>query len=399
MLTMAAGSPDAQAATSLQPSGPHAVGRRFETWRDDGRPDPVDPARRREVTVTIWYPAEGSSTPSAELPLPAPWNEARLSRLGKRFGGPFVDALRAYHVSARTDAPLLPGTTRFPVLLLMPGLGWLPTDYSGLAEDLASHGYVVVGFGSPGFADLVRFPDGREVERTLGIGAAIGTDQQHVHEDARFVTRRIPALDADSGSPLRGRLDLSRLGAVGHSLGGTMAHVLAASEPTIRSAVNLDGDPMGSVLEIRPTRPLLLISSESPTIDEAPAFPSPEHRDRVREGLERSEGRRTDDWARMSSASPAAFRIRVAGTRHLNFPDAALFEDLLTTPAERWMKVGQIDGLRGLEITRALVRAFFAHTLSSGDDAMLQAPERFFPETRRERASVPSAVRPGADAR
>jgi len=38
--------------------------------------------------------------------------------------------------------------------------------YSTLAEDLASHGYIVVGFDAPYRTGLVVFPDGRMIERT-----------------------------------------------------------------------------------------------------------------------------------------------------------------------------------------------------------------------------------------
>jgi len=38
--------------------------------------------------------------------------------------------------------------------------------YSTLAEDLASHGYVVVGFDAPYRTGVVVFPDGRVIRET-----------------------------------------------------------------------------------------------------------------------------------------------------------------------------------------------------------------------------------------
>jgi hypothetical protein len=106
----------------------------------------------------------------------------------------------------------------------------------------------------------------------------------------------------------------------------------------------------------------------------------------VRQGLERSELRRTGDWVRMSESSRDARRIRILGTRHLDFEDAALASAWLVTPKERWMRVGPIDGARSLAITAELVRVFFDHTLrGAGDDGLLSAPERRFPEVRLER--------------
>jgi pimeloyl-ACP methyl ester carboxylesterase len=287
-------------------------------------------------------------------------------------------------VHARIAAPWRAGASRRPMLLFTPGLGWLPSDYSVLLEDLASHGYVIVGVASPGFADVVRFADGREVMRTLGIGEKIGADQAIVHADAAFVLGRLHAMADDRPDFLEDHVDLTRIGAFGHSLGGTTALMLAARDSTVRAAVNIDGDPMGEVVGITPRQPLLLLSSESPTITEAPPGSSSERMELVRQGLERSEQRRTNDWLRISANARKAYRLRVLGTRHLNFEDAALASSWLETPKERWMRVGPIDGARGLAVTAEAVRAFFDATLGDGDGQSFVARTRHVPELRLE---------------
>ena len=366
-------------------TGPHAVGRRFMVWTDSSRRDPDDSTRPRTVALWIWYPAAPSTTRTSEPVLDEQWRARRIERLSAKLGPAVARAAGELRVHAHADAPLLPGEAKLPLLLFTPGLGWLASDYSVLLEDLASHGYVVAGLAPPGFADVVRFPDGREVVRTLGVGEKIGTDQTIVHDDAQFVLHRLRALIGDRASFLHGRVDLDRLGAFGHSLGGTTALVLAARDSGVRAAVNLDGDPMGDVLAVRPTQPLLLVSSESPTIDEAPPGNTAAHLALVRQGLERSETRRTDDWRRIAANAREATRIRILGARHLNFPDAALGSAWLVAPKERWMRVGPIDGARGLAITAELVRTFFDRTLrGAGDDTLLRAPERRFPELRLE---------------
>lgn len=367
------------------PSGPHAVGRRFMIWTDSSRRDPVDSMRARELAVWIWYPASASPSEPHGPVLDDAWRARRIETLTPKLGATVARAAGELRVHARPDAPPLSDGSTHPVLLFTPGLGWLASDYSVLLEDLASHGYVVVGLAPTGFADVVRFPDGREVVRTLGIGEKIASDQALVHEDALFALRRLRSFVADPGSFLHGRVDLAKLGALGHSLGGTTALVAAARDTGVRAAVNIDGDPMGDVVSIRPRQPLLLISSESPTIDEAPPGSSAQFLELTRQGLERSEKRRTDDWLRNSADASEAYRIRLLGARHLNFEDAALASAWLVTPKERWMRVGPIDGARGLEITAELVRAFFDHTLRGADsDALLRAPERRFSEARLE---------------
>lgn len=375
---------DTRTLEAPAPTGNYAVGRMFMVWTDSSRRDPVDSTRLREIPVWIWYPAEPAANAELQPVLPPVWQARRIETLTAKLGPAVARAAGSLKVHARIAAPWQASASRRPVLLFTPGLGWLASDYSVLLEDLASHGYVVVGLASPGFADVVRFGDGREVVRTLGIGEKIGTDQAIVHADAASVLDRLRAMAEDPHGLLHGRVDLTRIGAFGHSLGGTTALMLAARDSTIRAVVNIDGDPMGDVVGIRPHQPLLLISSESPTIAEAPPGIPPERLELMRQGLERSEQRRTDDWLHISAEARRAYRMRVLGAHHLDFEDAALFSSWLTTPKERWMRVGPIDGARALAVTAEAVRAFFDEQLGNDEQRSLDALTRRLPEIRLE---------------
>jgi pimeloyl-ACP methyl ester carboxylesterase len=265
--------------------------------------------------------------------------------------------MKMFTVHERTDAPVKADRSSFPVLLFVPGLSWLASDYSVMIGDLVSHGYVVIGISPTGFSDPVELADGRMVRRSLGIGDRIGTEQSYEQDDATFALKKIREMN-DAGF-LRARLEVQHIGVFGHSIGGTTALVAAARDSTVRAAINIDGDPMGDVLAVRPRQPILLVSSESPTMDEAPPRPSPQQMGLVRQGLERSEKRRSDDWAAISSESVSASRISVLGAHHLNFEDAALASGLLTDKAARWMKFGSIEPERGLETLALVVRTFF----------------------------------------
>jgi predicted dienelactone hydrolase len=367
-------------------TGHFSVGRQLDTWIDVSRKDPTDTTRSRAVPVSVWYPASPSSDISREAPLPTEWEKDRIELLSTKLGD-MARGMGDFKVRAQTNGKLLSGKSTFPVLLFTPGLGWLASDYSVLIEDLVSHGYVVVGLSPVGFADVVQLPDGHEVKRTLGLGEKIGADQSIVWDDAMFALKQIRNLNSDAESFLHNRLDLTRIGAFGHSLGGTTALVIAARDTSVRAAINIDGDPMGDVVNVRPKQPLLLISSESPDAADAPDVPSPQTRDLIQKGLERSEARRTNDWVQISASSSSAYRVRVMGTRHLNFPDAALASERLTTPKQRWMKVGPIAGARGLEIELDLVRSFFDRTLLGSSGGDWSPAEAAFPEVRLETKS------------
>jgi dienelactone hydrolase len=364
-------------------TGPYAVGRQSVVWTDSSRRDPTDTTRWREVSAWIWYPANLQKGAGSQSPLPDDWETRRLETLRTRLGPDIANAMREFTVYAQPNAPLLAGTSRLPVLLFTPGLSWLATDYSVLLEDLASHGYVVVGYSPVGFSDPVVFPDGRVVGRSLGNGASIGTDQSYIFDDGAFVLRAIR--DLDRHGFLRNRIDLGHVGAFGHSIGGVTSLVLAARDTAVRAAINIDGDVMGDARDVRPLQPVLLISSDLPKSDESPADWSAKRVDLFHQGLERSEARRTGEWTNLSSRSVSAHRIRIIGARHLNFTDVALASSHAVSREARWMKFGSIDAERGLTITTELVRSFFDQIFGRADAGdLFTSPDRHFAELRLE---------------
>jgi predicted dienelactone hydrolase len=59
------------------------------------------------------------------------------------------------------DAKISDEQPSYPVVVMRGGFSGLVAGYTSLAEDLASHGYVVVGFDAPYLTSIVVFPDGR----------------------------------------------------------------------------------------------------------------------------------------------------------------------------------------------------------------------------------------------
>jgi len=88
----------------------------------------------------------------------------------------------------------------------------------------------------------------------------------------------------------------------------------------------------------------------------------------MRQGLERSEKRRTQEWADISSQSVSARRMTISHTHHLNFEDAALASGLLVSRESRWMKFGSIEPERGLTELTTVVRTFFDEVFGKDRD-------------------------------
>jgi len=215
------------------PTGPQCIGAAEYVLTDHEREEPFTetPDDRRSLQVRVVYPtAAGAEAPRM------PYGHAMMyTALGLPDG--FAAAGHA-----RTGTPLLTDQ-RAPVILFSPGLGTSAELYAGLTEDLASHGYVVVTINHPYISGPTPLPDGRVVAGTLEEG----TEQAHavVVADELFVLDWLAQRNADRNGPLSGKLDLSRIGAYGHSFGGAAALQLQRTEARVKAAVDLDGSLYG----------------------------------------------------------------------------------------------------------------------------------------------------------
>lgn len=168
LLVVAIGLRQPRRVTLPPPTGPFAVGRMSMDWRDDHRLDPfADVSHARELPVWIWYPADrgGGARPAVYMPdglrkAMEPSSTLARSILGR------LTTDRANVTAHALEAPSVAGRDEtFPVVLLKPALGAAAVQNSVLAEDLASHGYIVVGSDSPYTTPAVIHQDGRVVRR------------------------------------------------------------------------------------------------------------------------------------------------------------------------------------------------------------------------------------------
>ncbi|WP_405413669.1 alpha/beta hydrolase family protein [Streptomyces decoyicus] len=242
------------------PTGPHRTGVTTLHLVDRSRRDPWEPLPVREVMVTVFYPArtvrgypvapQMTEGAAKTVPHVDPLFHKELPTRGVNWA--------ATRTHSHTGAPALPA--RRPVLLYSPGGGDPRTLGTGLAEELASHGYVVVTIDHPGDASEVEFPHrmkGRKKVRTTVLRGDPRRDPALFRSlidtriaDTRFVLNQLEALavgrnpDAERRPLPQGlgrALDLRRTGIYGHSAGGTTAAEAMYEDRRIVAAVNLEG--------------------------------------------------------------------------------------------------------------------------------------------------------------
>jgi hypothetical protein len=145
------------------PTDPYSIGRTEYDWVDDNRIDPLADRgnEKRELLMWVWYPVSVSvQGPKAPF-LPPAWVKAHEADQGV---GKFIESdFSSIQTHSFKDAPLAEAQSAYPVVIMQPGMGPVPTDYTVFAENLASYGYIVVGINPTCTSNLVVFPDGRIV--------------------------------------------------------------------------------------------------------------------------------------------------------------------------------------------------------------------------------------------
>src|SRR5258708_1982912 len=184
--------------------------------------------------------------------------------------------LSKVHGHSARDAGVSPRARSFPAVIIRAGASALVVNYSTLAEDLASHGYVVVGFDAPYRTFAVVFPDGRVMRRTPENNPELCAEQEEARQagcvnkllaawtgDVAFVLDRLERLNiSDSSGKFTGRLDMTRVGVFGHSFGGATALQFCHDDPRCKAGIDVDGQPFGSVIQTGLRQPFMFLLSD-----------------------------------------------------------------------------------------------------------------------------------------
>jgi len=361
--------------TLPSPTGPFAVGRTTYVWSDAAQAEPMAPEQgtKRELVAWIWYPA-ATRPPSQTVDdyLPAPWRTALERQSGVLFTQFLTRDLSRVRAHSIRDAEVSPQQRSYPVILMRAGLAALTTDYTTLAEDLASHGYVVVGFDAPYRSFVVVFPDGRTIARAPQNNADLvgGPQQEQLANklvqawsaDMGFALDQLERLNAsDPSGRFLGRLDMQRVGVFGHSLGGATALQFCHDDSRCKAGIDVDGAPLGSVVGEGVTQPFMFLLSDHRRESDAETRPVEANIRSIYERLP-SDGR---------------VEIVIRGANHYMFSDGAMLKSPLVIRVLRTLGTLGLDGRRQVAVTRHYISTFFDVYLQAAPASQLQSQTEY----------------------
>jgi dienelactone hydrolase len=337
------------------PDGPYAIGTVTQIWirpvtSRDIAPDWVP---SRKIIVQLWYPA-------------GPGQKGQIAPYRDFDSGWFLTHyLALVRTHARIRVPVSPGQSTYTVLLFSPAWDTGRTDYTTFYEALASHGFVVAAM---------------EHVKDLS-GPFLAMNQEQYREADALVRRRVEdaayVLDQltkwnknDPDKLFTGRLDLSRVGILGHSFGGAAAAEACRFDGRFKAGIDLDGDLFGEAADGQASQPFFFMRSDGqpPSKDELhSAVPA------VRFGYQMQDL----DWKRKASwlVHHGGYEMMIRHASHMNYSDRPLF-----SPVRRLTGAGEIAPRRALQIANAYILAFFGRTLNQQPENLLDGPTEHFSE-------------------
>jgi dienelactone hydrolase len=337
------------------PTGTHPVGRTSLYLKDVSRPDPwVADAAARELMVSLWYPARPRGERRAQYMTPA---ESKIFLERSGITGVPADLLSTVRTNAFTDAQPVGRRRSLPLVVLSPGFIQNRATLTALAEDLASHGYVVAGIEHTYESAAASLPDGRvatcvacQVDDQPGFWDKLGAGRA---ADVSFVLDQLTGpRPAWPGARL---IDPSRIAMAGHSAGGASSIVAMLADPRLRAGIDMDGEVHTPIPATGLSRPFLFLGQ---------AVHSPG-------GPETSW---EDQWPHLTGWKRW---LVVAGAVHTSFTDLTLLAEQLGID----LGAG-LPAARSLQITRTYARAFFDLHLRHQPQPLLNRPSSRYPEVK-----------------
>jgi pimeloyl-ACP methyl ester carboxylesterase len=301
------------------------------------------------VPAVIWYPAQSGARSSAPY-FPNLERVAKSLTASGEVAPLEVFGLRFITTQEILDAPIANSSTSFPVIIFSPGNGTNVEFYAGIAEELASHGYLLIGLNHPYDVAAVSLQDGSIAQFNPGPvefqahEAWIAGRVDERTADVLFVIEHLEALNSSEDPLLAGHLNLAQLSAMGHSLGGIAAAEACRGSAELLACLNLDGIQRGGPFStsdhpVPPNQPFMMITKE-------PQLPP--------------------KTIALFEAIPAgSYRVVIHQAIHESFTDGPiLIPSLLPVP-------NAAD--RILALTRSYSLAFFYQTLKQQPSPILEA--------------------------
>lgn len=355
-----------------KPKGEHLVGAtQFEIHGEENW-----------IQITAWYPTQSSEGAKQLSYMPEWLGKATAAQTGL----PEILFSDDGVSSSYVDTPIVAG--QHPVLIFNHGYGSSPRQNMTQFEHLASYGYIVLSIGHPGDSIALQslggdlFYQNQESQFQLdndGLDQQVDVMAQTLRQAAKATNRahwhkimaklesspfnqtsiaRFPYWYANNtllldnlsninsgkiSTQLAHSMDLSKIGAFGHSFGGAISVELALKHQEIKAAMNLDGPQFQLDQQQKLNKPICFVYGD------------------IDEGLFASHSKLNDPLLKGVSGSHCSFTFK--GANHNNFTDVNYI-----TPMKYFGYIGEVDNQEMGKQLNQLITEYFNWQLLGSEE-------------------------------
>jgi predicted dienelactone hydrolase len=315
-------------------TGKHTVNTVVYTYTDNNRVETFkNSGKNRKVTVEFWYPADVHG--------------------------------------------------RYPLVVFSPGSFGIRTSNSSTFRELASNGYIVCSidhtyhslFVKDTYENLTMI-DKSFMQEVIDINNGVYDEKTEYQleqkwlkvrtDDMNFVIDTIINRSSDSKSDKVYQIvDNSKIGLIGHSLGGAACAQLGRERKDINAVINLDSDLFGEEIGV---------VNGQPVINDK-VYPVPLlsiYTDTMEKLMNSVTDPNSIPQKRISATSPNAYEVYITGTNHMSLTDLPLVSPFLVNMIDTTIKKAdgghEANKYYVIETMNRLVLDFFNHYLKGEGD-------------------------------
>lgn len=287
-----------------KPTGQYFVGTENLFFTDTTRKEKLTLkwSDKRSLQVKIWYPADEKGEKEnmylKDYSATTLWENYKIFNDDKVF----FDSLKKYKTFSFENIPVSQKEEKFPVIIFSPGYYFgLDDFYSAQMENLASHGYFVVSITHP-YDQVIantaegkvlkinkyrmtkaylqwkkvefmhkKNPDTTNTKQTNRILKAYLRGMKVFDKsvrlwvkDAQYILDTLEKINNQFVTDrLYGKMDFSKVGTLGQSVGGAVSGQLCYVDSNIKAGVNLDCFQFGDLYKNEMKKPFMLLQSDS----------------------------------------------------------------------------------------------------------------------------------------
>jgi hypothetical protein len=150
---------------------------------------------------------------------------------------PMINNIKSY---VALDGAIAVG--KFPLVIFQPGFTYSSSDYENFITSLVSHGYIVLGINS--YYNTSMMIDAKNLKANEPeVPSALfmkNANADIAKSDLKYVLDNISSMQKHTNDPIFHQMDLTRIGAFGHSLGAFSVYNNSVGSTKLSAAIALD---------------------------------------------------------------------------------------------------------------------------------------------------------------